>query len=69
MMVVGDNLGKKKEKIEEAAQLGKPTSASSSHHNDHPCTDEHSFLFLTKRPDHHVKSCFSLTVACVERVT
>lgn len=51
MMVVGDNLGEKEEKIEEA-------SASPSHHDDieHPCTDEHAFTFLTKRPDHHVKS-------------
>lgn len=55
MMVVGDNLGEKEEKIEEA-------SASPSHHDDieHPCTDEHAFTFLTKRPDHHVKSKASL---------
>ena len=55
MMVVGDNLGEKEEKIGEA-------SASPSHHDDieHPCTDEHAFTFLTKRPDHHVKSKASL---------
>ena len=56
MMVVGDNLGEKEEKIEEASAW--EASASPSHHDDieHPCTDEHAFTFLTKRPDHHVKS-------------
>ena len=31
MMVVGDNLGEKEEKIEEAAQLGKPATAPLCH--------------------------------------
>ena len=47
MMVVGDNLGEKEEKIEEAA-LAWAASASPSHHFDyhwHPFSDEQSSVF------------------------
>ena len=45
MMVVGDNLGEKEEKIEEAA-LAWAASPSPSHHFDyHPLTDEKASVF------------------------
>ena len=52
MMVVGDNLGEKEEKIEEAAwEASAPLLYLSM-----MIILEQAFIFLTKRPDHHVKS-------------